>query len=48
MVVTEEDTFKLDEFVHLYYLKESKEYGYYELVPLVKKARIDTDLPSSF
>ena len=48
MVVTEEDTIKLDEFVHLYYLKESKEYGYYELVPLVKKVRINTDLPSSF
>lgn len=37
MVVTEGDTIRLDEFVHLYYLKKSKEYEYeceyYELVP---------------
>ena len=33
MVVTEGDTIRLDEFIHLYRLKESKEYGYYELVP---------------
>ena len=33
MVVTEGDTIRLDEFIHLYHLKESKEYGYYELVP---------------
>ena len=48
MVVTKGDTIRLDEFVHLYCLKESKEYGYYELVPCVRKARIVTDLPSSF
>ena len=24
---------RLDEFIHLYRLKESKEYGYYKLVP---------------
>ena len=33
MVVAEGDTIRLDEFIHLYRLKESKEYGYYELVP---------------
>ena len=32
MVVIEGDMIRLDEFVHLYFLKESKEYGYYELV----------------
>ena len=32
MVVIEGDMIRLDEFVHLYCLKESKEYGYYELV----------------
>ena len=48
MVVTEGDMIKLDEFVHLYRLKESKEYGYYELVPWVRKVRIITDLPSSY
>ena len=33
MVVTEGDMIRLDKFVHLYHLKESKEYGYYEHVP---------------
>ena len=32
MVITEGDMIKLGEFVHLYCLKESKKYGYYELV----------------
>ena len=36
MVVSKGDTIRLDEFVHLYCLKESKEYGY-ELVPWVRK-----------
>ena len=31
MVVIKGDTIRLDEFVYLYRLKESKEYGYYEL-----------------
>ena len=48
MVVTEGNMIRADEFIHLYRLKESKEYGYYELVPWVRKARIITDLPSSF
>ena len=33
MVIIEGDMIKLDEFIHLYRLKKSKEYGYYELVP---------------
>ena len=33
MVVTEGDMIRLDKFIHLYCLKEYKEYGYYELVP---------------
>ena len=32
MVITEGDMIKLGEFVHLYCLKESMKYGYYELV----------------
>ena len=48
MVVTEGDIIRVDEFTYLYFLKESKEYRYYELVPWVKKARIIIDLPSSF
>ena len=47
MAVTERDMIRVDEFIYLYHLKESKEYGYYELVMWVKKARIITDLPSS-
>ena len=30
---TEGDMIRVDEFANLYHLKESKEYGYYELVP---------------
>ena len=48
MIVIEGDMIRLDEFVHLYRLKESKEFGYYELVPWVRKARIIVDLPSYF
>ena len=45
---TEGDMIRVDEFAYLYCLKESKEYGYYELVPWDRKARIVTNLPSSF
>lgn len=48
MIVTEGDMIRLDEFVHLYNLKESKELRYYEFVPWVRKARTIIDLPSSF
>ena len=48
LATTEGDMIRVDEFTYLYRLKEFKEYGYYELVPWVKKARIVTDLPSSF
>ena len=46
-----EDMIKVGELVHLYRLKESKKYGYYELVPWARrarKARIVKGLPSSF
>ena len=42
------DMIKVDELIYLYHLKESKEYGYYELVPWVTEASIVKDLPSSF
>ena len=35
-----EDMIKVGELVHLYCLKELKEYGYYELVPWARRARI--------
>ena len=47
MIVTNRDTIRLDVFVYFYHLKESKEFGYYEFIPWVKKARIIVDLPSS-
>ena len=48
LAVIEGDMIRVDEFTYLYRLKKSKEYGYSELVPWVRKARIITDLPLSF
>ena len=42
------DMIKVGELVHMYHLKESKEYGYYELVPWERKTRIVKGLPSFF
>ena len=42
------DMIKLDKFVHLYRLKESKEFRFYELVAWDRKSRLIVDLPSSF
>ena len=42
------DMIKVGELVHMYHLKESKEYGYYELVPWERKTRIVKGLSSSF
>ena len=38
----------LNKFVHLYRLKESKEFGYYKLVPWDRKSHLVIDLSSSF
>ena len=48
LAVTNEDMIKADDLVHLYHLKESKEHGYYELVPWERRTRIVRGLPSSF
>ena len=48
LATTEGDMIRVDEFIYLYHLKESKEYRYYELVPWVREARIVRGLPSSF
>ena len=42
------DMIRVSELVHLYHLREPKEYGYYELVPWARRARIVRGLPSSF
>ena len=47
MTIADEDMIKLNEFVHLYYLKESKEFRYYELVPWDRKSRLIINLPLS-
>ena len=47
-LATNKDMIKVSELVHLYRMKESKEYGYYELVPWARRARIVRGLPSSF
>ena len=47
-IIADRDMITLNEFVHLYYLKESKEFGYYELMPWDRRSRLIVDLPSSF
>ena len=47
-LATNEDMIKVSELVHLYCLKESKEYGYYELVLWARRARTVKGLPLSF
>ena len=46
--IADKDMITLNELVHLYCLKESREFGYYELVPWDRKSRLVADLPSSF
>ena len=48
LATTEGDMIKVDKLVYFYRLKESKEHGYYELVPWKRKTKIVSDLPSSF
>ena len=47
-IIVDGDMITLNELVHLYRLKESKEFGYYELVPWDRRSRLIADLPSSF
>ena len=46
--IADGDMITLNEFVHLCHLKESKEFGYYELVPWDRKSHLVVNLPSSF
>ena len=48
MTIADGDMLTVNEFVHLYRLKKSKEFGYYEFVPWDRKSRLVADLPSSF
>ena len=47
-IIADEDMITLNEFVYLNCLKESKEFGYYELVPWDRRSQLIVDLPSSF
>ena len=47
-IIADRDMITLNEFVYLYRLKESKEFGYYELVPWDRRSRLIVHLPSSF
>lgn len=46
--ISDGDMLTVNEFVHLYRLKESREFGYYEFVPWDRRSRLVADLPSSF
>ena len=48
LVDTDRGMLKVDKLVYLYCLKESKEHGYYKLVPWERRTRIVRGLPSSF
>lgn len=48
MTVNDRDMIRLDEFVHLYHLKEWQELRYYEFVPWDRKARLIIELPLPF
>ena len=48
MAVHKGDMIRLDEFLYLYCLRESKRCGYYEFSHWKKKARLVVDLPLSF
>ena len=47
-IISNGDMITLNEFVYLYRLKESKDFGYYELIPWDRRSRLIVDLPSSF
>ena len=47
-IISNSDMITLNEFVYLYHLKESKDFGYYELIPWDRRSRLIVNLPSSF
>ena len=48
MTISDGDMLTVNEFVHLYRLKESKEFGYYKFVPLDRKSHLVANFSSSF
>ena len=47
-IIADSDMITLNELVHLYRLKKSKEFGYYELIPWHRRSWLIVDLPLSF
>ena len=47
-IIADGDMITLNKLVHLYHLKKSKEFGYYELVPWDRRSKLIANLPSSF
>ena len=47
-IIADGNMITLNKFIHLYHLKESKEFGYYELVPWDRRSQLIVDLPLSF
>ena len=48
LATTDRGMLKVDELVYLYRFKDSKEHGYYELLPWERRTKIVKGLPSSF
>ena len=48
LIPNNKDAIRMDELLYLYRLKESKQFGYYELVPWDRKSRLVVDFPLSF
>ena len=48
LIANDKDVIRMDELLYLYRLKESKQFGYYELVPWDRKSRLVVDFPLSF
>ena len=47
MTANDGDTIRIDGFLHLYYLRRSKDPGYWEFKPWDRSLRLILDSPSS-
>lgn len=45
LIANDGDMIRIKELLHLYCLKESKQFGYYELITWDRKARVIVDFP---
>ena len=47
MLANDGDTIRMDEFLHLYHLRRSRDPGYWEFKPWDRSSRLILDSPSS-